>query len=93
MQNKIASESNKRFGTPVRGNLLITKKTHMFSFQCSGYSVDKRFLFLSLYRFVDSHPSGNNLLGRLNLLVIIKTIFLRHGLTSMNLQFKVQSSE
>ena len=91
VQNKIASESNNLFRTPVRGNLLSTKKTHMFSFQCSGYSVDKRFFFL--YRFVDSHPSGNYLLGRLNLLLTIKTIFIRHGqTTSMNLQFKVQSS-
>ena len=51
--------------------MLSTKRTHMFSFQCNGFGVDKRFPFL--YRFVESQASGNNFLGWLNLLLIIET--------------------
>ena len=69
MHHEIASENNNLFRTPVRGIVLSTNRTHMFFFQCSGYSVDNRFF---LYRFVDSQASGNNLLGWLNLLLMIK---------------------
>ena len=71
MHHEIASENSNLFRTPARGIVLSTNRTHMFFFQCSGYSVDKG--FFSLYRFVDSQASGNNLLGWLKLLLIIKT--------------------
>ena len=35
-------------------------------------------------------PNAFNLMGQVNLSLIIKTMFLQHSLTSMNLHFKVR---
>ena len=39
---------------------------------------------------LDYQASWNNLMGRVNLSLITKTMFLQHSLTQMNLHFKVQ---
>ena len=70
--------------TPVNGNVLSKTRTHIF--QCNGYRLNNFFP----YRSLDSQASWNNLMGRVNLLLIMKTMFLQHNLTSMNLHFKVQ---